>query len=500
MKKYFFFDGTNQHGPFTLEELRAYNITPQTSVWFDSIPQWKPAGEIPELQVLFNNTAAAPGSAPAVSAQGDWNSVDFYYMDGSGKQVGPFKLSQLAGKNITAQTQVWYAPLPNWTTAGQVAALSSVINSVQAAVSPAAASQAVQATTQQTGWEHVGFYYIDASGIQQGPLKLNQLAGRNITAQTQVWYESLTKWVTAGEVPVLSSVISAASSVSTSQPAQAATQQTGWEHVGFYYIDSTGKQQGPLKISQLAGRNITAQTQVWYESLTKWVTAGEVPALSGIISSAAAAAPAQTATQQTGWEHVGFYYIDGSGTQQGPFKLNQLAGKNITAQTQVWHETLPNWTTAGQIPVLKQVIESSQTIAQPQATTAQKAATEDWSKKQFFISDAGGQQQGPFTLSQLEGKDITESTSVWYDPLTEWTTAEKVPALKTILDAVKARMEEWKNKFYFFTDATGTRQGPFKLDQLKDKNITAQTPVWYDPLTEWTTAEKVTALRDIISQ
>ena len=61
-------------------------------------------------------------------------------------------------------------------------------------------------------------------------------------------------------------------------------------------------------------------------------------------------------------------------------------------------------------------------------------------------------------------------------------------------------MEEWKNKFYFFTDTAGTRQGPFKLDQLKDKNITAQTPVWYDPLTEWTTAEKVPALKDVISQ
>ena len=491
MKKYFYFDGTNQHGPFTLEELRSYNITPQTSVWFDAIPQWKPAGEIPELQALFNNAASA-GTVPSASAQGNWDSVDFFYMDGAGKQQGPFKLNQLTGKNITAQTQVWHAPLSNWTTAGQIPALNSIINSVQATSSPAAASQPAQADL-----SNAGFYYLDANGTQQGPLKLNQLAGRNITAQTQVWYESLTKWVTAGEVPALNSIINAASSAA---PAQAAAQQTGWEHVGFYYIDATGKQQGPLKINQLTGRNITAQTQVWYESLTKWVTAAEVPALSGIISSASTAAPAQAATHQTGWEHVGFYYIDGSGTQQGPFKLNQLAGKNITAQTQIWYETLPNWTVAGQIPVLKQIIDSVQTVAQPQAATVQKAATEDWSKKQFFISEAGGNQQGPFTLSQLENKNVTESTSVWYDPLTEWTTAGKVPALKAVIDAAKARMEEWKNKFYFFTDTAGTRQGPFKLDQLKDKNITAQTPVWYDPLTEWTTAEKVPALKDVISQ
>src|SRR5574338_67224 len=128
MKKYYFFDGATQHGPFTLEELRAYNITPQTSVWFDAIPQWKPAGEIPELQILFSNAAATVAVNPSVSAQQDWNNKDFYYMDSAGTQQGPFKLDQLGGKNITAQTPVWYDPLPKWTTAGEVPALKNIIS------------------------------------------------------------------------------------------------------------------------------------------------------------------------------------------------------------------------------------------------------------------------------------------------------------------------------------------------------------------------------------
>ncbi|MBS1921016.1 MAG: DUF4339 domain-containing protein, partial [Bacteroidetes bacterium] len=184
MKKYYFFDGTTQHGPFTLEELKAYNITPQTSVWFDAIPQWKPAGDIPELQSLFNI------SAPASAVQGDWNNIDFYFMDVSGIQQGPFKLNQLSGK-INAQTQIWYAPLANWTTAGQVPVLKNIIGSIQASVNTTAVSQPAQ-----TNWNAIDFYFMDSAGVQQGPLKLSQLAGK-INAQTQVWYDPLPKWTTA---------------------------------------------------------------------------------------------------------------------------------------------------------------------------------------------------------------------------------------------------------------------------------------------------------------
>ena len=338
MKKYYFFDGTTQHGPFTLEELKAYNITPQTSVWFDAIPQWKPAGDIPELQSLFNI------SAPASAVQGDWNNIDFYFMDVSGIQQGPFKLNQLSGK-INAQTQIWYAPLANWTTAGQVPVLKNIIGSIQASV--------------------------------------------NTTA--------------------------------VSQPAQ-----TNWNAIDFYFMDSAGVQQGPLKLSQLAGK--------------------------------------------------------------------------INAQTQVWYDPLPKWTTAGEVAALKQIIDASIIISDSSTGNVATAVTEDWSKKQFFIADANGTQQGPLTLKQLEDKNITEATAVWYDPLPNWTTAGEVAALKQIVDAAKAKLEEWKNKFYFFADATGTRQGPFKLDQLKDKNITSATPIWYDPLTEWTTAGEVTVLKDIITK
>jgi len=53
MKKYFYTDGTNYFGPFTLEELREKNITRDTKVWFQELDEWKPAGTIPELADIF---------------------------------------------------------------------------------------------------------------------------------------------------------------------------------------------------------------------------------------------------------------------------------------------------------------------------------------------------------------------------------------------------------------------------------------------------------------
>lgn len=50
MKKYYFHDGTMQHGPFDLEELKEKNISAETPIWFDSMPDWKPAGQIDELK------------------------------------------------------------------------------------------------------------------------------------------------------------------------------------------------------------------------------------------------------------------------------------------------------------------------------------------------------------------------------------------------------------------------------------------------------------------
>jgi hypothetical protein len=53
MKKYFYTDGANSFGPFTLEELREKNITRETKVWFQELGEWKSAGSVSELNEIF---------------------------------------------------------------------------------------------------------------------------------------------------------------------------------------------------------------------------------------------------------------------------------------------------------------------------------------------------------------------------------------------------------------------------------------------------------------
>lgn len=55
MKKYFYTNGTDKIGPFTLEELKEQNLSRTTMVWFYGLDNWKPLSEIEELNSLTNS-------------------------------------------------------------------------------------------------------------------------------------------------------------------------------------------------------------------------------------------------------------------------------------------------------------------------------------------------------------------------------------------------------------------------------------------------------------
>jgi len=50
MKKYFYSDGVNKIGPFSLEELKEQNLTRETKVWFYGLDNWTTLSEIEELK------------------------------------------------------------------------------------------------------------------------------------------------------------------------------------------------------------------------------------------------------------------------------------------------------------------------------------------------------------------------------------------------------------------------------------------------------------------
>ena len=46
------------------------------------------------------------------------------------------------------------------------------------------------------------------------------------------------------------------------------------------------------------------------------------------------------------------YYIAENGQPAGPFEVNELLAHGMTVNSQVWCETMENWTAAGQVPEL----------------------------------------------------------------------------------------------------------------------------------------------------
>ena len=53
MEKYFLSKGLTKKGPYSLKELKAYRIYPDTKVWKDGLAAWTPASEIDELGDLI---------------------------------------------------------------------------------------------------------------------------------------------------------------------------------------------------------------------------------------------------------------------------------------------------------------------------------------------------------------------------------------------------------------------------------------------------------------
>lgn len=56
---YIIIDNT-QHGPFSKEELRLRNISPDTMVWHEGMADWATASSVPELSDLFARKMPPP--------------------------------------------------------------------------------------------------------------------------------------------------------------------------------------------------------------------------------------------------------------------------------------------------------------------------------------------------------------------------------------------------------------------------------------------------------
>lgn len=56
MSRYYIHNGQAQEGPFSIEELAAKNIKPDTPVWYEGLQEWTTAKDVEELKSIFQST------------------------------------------------------------------------------------------------------------------------------------------------------------------------------------------------------------------------------------------------------------------------------------------------------------------------------------------------------------------------------------------------------------------------------------------------------------
>lgn len=78
MEQYYYSDGTNSFGPFSVDELRGKGITPQTMVWSQSLGEWKPASQVSELSSIFYGAVPPTMSNPNNNYQNNQNQYNNY--------------------------------------------------------------------------------------------------------------------------------------------------------------------------------------------------------------------------------------------------------------------------------------------------------------------------------------------------------------------------------------------------------------------------------------
>lgn len=60
MLQYYYTDGKERFGPFTLDQLRERNISESTLVWKDGLPDWVPARNLSDLESFFVASTSGP--------------------------------------------------------------------------------------------------------------------------------------------------------------------------------------------------------------------------------------------------------------------------------------------------------------------------------------------------------------------------------------------------------------------------------------------------------
>ncbi|MDR0844816.1 MAG: CD225/dispanin family protein [Tannerella sp.] len=89
MNDYYYLNGNNKVGPFSLDSLKGQPITPATLVWNSTLPDWVEAGSLAELKDFFVSAAASAPAPPTPVQQVPYNAGGNTYNNNYGNSGQP---------------------------------------------------------------------------------------------------------------------------------------------------------------------------------------------------------------------------------------------------------------------------------------------------------------------------------------------------------------------------------------------------------------------------
>lgn len=112
-----------QEGPFTLEEIRQKNITPDTLVWKSGLPEWIRASSLPELKGYLLDEPIFVEEVVEDTGEKVW----FAMIDGV-RRIGPHTPIELIKGGTTLTTPVWRPGMTDWQPASSLTEIREAYN------------------------------------------------------------------------------------------------------------------------------------------------------------------------------------------------------------------------------------------------------------------------------------------------------------------------------------------------------------------------------------
>ncbi len=191
------------------------------------------------------------------------------------------------------------------------------------------------------------------------------------------------------------------------------------------------------------------------------------------------------------------YYIMDNGRQEGPFNVQQLMHRHVTADTLVWADGMSTWVKAGEVSDIMIALSPAGPAAA--AASVSQAGDPQTEAPLYYMIGKDNQQTGPHTVDELLRVGLTPESLVWTEGMAQWTRAAEVPLVAAAITAATAPPQQAPippqgasaHVRYYMLDKENRQVGPFTIDEMLRAGLMPDSLVWTEGMAQWMRASEV---------